>query len=307
MALDTAAAVVVLRGLTRKFDEGMESYTPFYPEVCSVRPSDGADEQYALLGAMPGVREWIGDRLFSRLRAAQFTIANREWEVSLEIEKNHIDDDRLGIYNDPLAALGVEAVAHPDELLFDLLVSGETEPCFDGQMYFDTDHAWGDSGTQSNDLTYAKAGTLPTEAEFRAAYHQARAAMLSYKRDNGKPFVRPTIKPLSGLILFVPPALEEIAHKALLKDLISGGETNIVLDRPRIVTVTHLSDATKFYLINPTSPIRPFVFQARRPVGRQMKGLDDREFKAVKFMADARYNLGYGAWWNAVLTTFTGP
>jgi phage major head subunit gpT-like protein len=50
--------------------------------------------------------------------------------------------------------------------------------------------------------------------------------------------------------------------------------------------------------------LRPFVFQARRPLARQMKGMDDREFKNVKFMTDARYNLGYLAWWNAVLTEF---
>ena len=66
-----------------------------------------------------------------------------------------------------------------------------------------------------------------------------------------------------------------------------------------------LTDATKFYLLNLSQPLKPFVFQARRPLQRQMKGMDDREFKDVKFMTDARYNLGYLAWWNAVLTTWT--
>jgi len=51
--------------------------------------------------------------------------------------------------------------------------------------------------------------------------------------------------------------------------------------------------------------IKPFVFQARRPLGRQMKGLDDREFKDVKLMTDARYNVGYFAWWYSVQSTFT--
>jgi phage major head subunit gpT-like protein len=306
MALDTAAATVKLRGLTAKFDEGMESYVPFYPGVCSVRPSDGADEQYALLGAVPGVREWLGDRQFGKLRAADFTIKNKEWEWSLEIDRVNIEDDRLSIYGDPLAEGGIEAAAHPDQLLFELLVAGEASACFDGQYFFDTDHAWGDSGTQSNDLTYAAAtGTTPTEDEFRGAYHQARAAMLGFKRDNGKPYIRPTIKPLTGLQLWVPPTMQEIATKALYKDLIASGETNIVLDKPLIIPISALTDATKFYLINPTGMMRPFVFQARRPVQRQMKGMDDRELKNVKFMTDARYNLGYGAWWNAVLTTFT--
>jgi hypothetical protein len=33
--------------------------------------------------------------------------------------------------------------------------------------------------------------------------------------------------------------------------------------------------------------------------------LNDIETKDVKFMTEARYNVGYLAWWTAVLTTFT--
>jgi len=306
MALDTARAVATLRGLTAKFDMAVENAAPFYPEVCTMVQSAGADEKYGFLGAMPGTREWLGDRDFHSLRAADYTLANKEWENSVAIEKNHIDDDRLGMYNPVMEQLGIEAAHHPDELLLSLIVAGEATACFDGQYFFDTDHAWGDSGTQSNDLTYAAAsGTTPTEDEFRSAYHAARKAMLQFKNDKGKLFIRPTVRPLPNLVLLVPPDLEETANKAINKQLVSSGETAIVLDKPRIVTLGGLTDATKFYLLNLGQALKPFVFQARRPLARQMKGMDDREFKDVKFMTDARYNLGYLAWWNAVLTTFT--
>lgn len=306
MALDTARAVAELRSLTQKFDLGRQSASPFYPSLCTVIPSNGADEEYGGLGSVPGVREWLGDRQFATLRAAKFTITNREWENSIRIEKNDIDDARLLKYGPILEQMGIEAEHHPDELLFETLVAGESEVCFDGQYFFDTDHAWGTSGTQSNDLTYAAAtGTVPTEAEFRAAYHAARSEMLTYKNDNGKLFHRPTIRPMSDLMLLVPPDLEETATAALTKTLVNSGETNIVIDRPTIVPCAYLTDATKFYLIRTGQPLKPFIFQARRPIGRQMKGTEDREFKDVKFMCDARYNVGYFAWWNAVLTTFT--
>lgn len=306
MPTNTASATAALRGLTAKFDIAVEQAQPFYPEICTLVRSTGADEKYGFLGAMPGMREWIGDRQFAQLRAGDFKIANRLWEASLRIEREDIEDDRIGLYETPLAALGEEAAYHPDELVFDLLINGETGECFDGQNFFDTDHVWGESGTQSNDLTATAADpNAPTEAEFRAAYHAARAAMLSYRNDQGKLFMRPTIRPLTGLILLVPPAMEETAARAINKLLVNGGETNIVLDQPRIVASGHLTSPSKFYLLNVQSRLRPFIFQARRPLQRQMKGLDDREFKDVKFMADARYNVGYGAWWNAVLTTFT--
>lgn len=306
MALDTARAVATLRGLTAKFDIGMEEAAPFYPEVCTMVTSQGADEKYGFLGAMPGMKEWLGDRQFQTLRAADYTLANKEYESSVNIDKNDIDDDRLGMYGPVLQQLGMEAAHHPDELLLTLITAGESTACFDGQYFFDTDHSWGDSGSQSNDLTYAAAsGTTPTEDEFRSAYHQARKAMLQFKNDQGKLFIRPTVRPLPNLLLIVSPDLEEVANKAINKQLVSSGETNIVLDKPRIVTLGGLTDATKFYLLNLGQALKPFVFQARRPLARQMKGLDDREFKNVKFMCDARYNLGYLAWWNAVLTTFT--
>ena len=34
------------------------------------------------------------------------------------------------------------------------LLAGESTVCFDGQYFFDTDHSEGDSGSQSNDITF---------------------------------------------------------------------------------------------------------------------------------------------------------
>lgn len=308
MTLDTAKTTAVLRGITQKFDDGVEMATPFYPEICTIVPSTRRDEQYAKLGGMPGVREWIGDRQFHQLRAADFVLKNKLWENSLGIEREDLEDDVTNLYGPVLAEMGSEAAHHPDELLLEVLVAGETEASFDGQNFFDTDHEWGDSGQQSNDLTYNAATTaVITEDEFRAAYHAARAAMLNFKRDNGKPYIRPKVRPLQKLMLLVPTTLEETANKAINKLLVESGETNIVLDKPTIVTLpdSYLSSSVKFYLLNLGTMLKPFVFQARRPLSRQMKGLNDKEFRDVKFMTDARYNVGYLAWWNAVLTTFT--
>lgn len=306
MALDTARTIANLRSLTQTFDLAVQSASPVYPAMCNVVNSDGADEEYGAIGSVPGMREWLGDRVFHTLKGAKFTLANRKWESSVRVEKDDIDDARLAKYGPVLQNMGVEASYHPDELMFEVLIAGESQACFDGQYFFDTDHLWGESGTQSNDLTYAAAtGTTPTETEFRAAYHQARAAMLGFKRDNGKPWHRPVLGPITDFMLLVPPAIEETARGALTKTLINNGENNLVIDTPRIVPCTYLTDATKFYLLRTGQAMKPFVFQNRQPLRREMKGMDDIEFKDVKFMTDARYSVGYFAWWNAVLTTFT--
>lgn len=153
MALDTAKATAVLRDLTNKFDLAVETADPFYPDICTVVPSNGLSERYGMLGQMPGVREWVGDRKFEQLRAGDFTITNKHWEQSLEIQRTDIEDDRMGMYGPVMEQLGAEAAYHPDELLITLIQNGESSASFDGQFFFDTDHSWGDSGTQDNDLT----------------------------------------------------------------------------------------------------------------------------------------------------------
>lgn len=205
-----------------------------------------------------------------------------------------------------LEQLAVEAAYHPDELLFQTLIAGESAACFDGQYFFDTDHSWGDSGSQSNDLTYDAASTSAvTTAEFKAAYHQARAAMLGFKNDRGKPLVRPVIGRRTSMLVLVPPQLELVATEAVQSVTINNSD-NIILDRPMVVSSPYLTDGTKFYTFYLADVLKPFVFQAREALQRQMKyaGNDDIEYKDAKFMTEARYNVGYAAWWTAVLTTF---
>jgi phage major head subunit gpT-like protein len=307
MALDTAKATVTLRDLTVTFDGAVRTAMAnvFYPTVSTIINSTGADEKYAWLGSMPTVREWLGDRAFKELRAANFVLENKHWESSLLIKKTDIDDDRLGMYDMLMPDMGARAVQHPDKLLFDVIVGGESAECWDGQNFFDTDHAWGSSGAQDNDLTFdATTGTTPTVEEFKTAYRNAVTALLGFKDDNGQPLNQPTVGRLSDLTVLVPLGLRSMAYDATESQILSNS-TNVVIDRPTIAASPFLTDATKFYVFYTGSFLKPFVFQARQPLSRQMKGMTDSETKDVKFMTEARYNIGYLAWWNAVLTTFT--
>lgn len=304
MSLDTAKAVAVANDITATFDAAVMSAMPFYPEICTVIPSTRESEKYGWVGAMPGVREWLGDRQFNELRASDYTLTNKLWEDSLGIEKTKIEDDSHGIYGPLIEQLAAEASYHPDSLLFDAIINGESTACFDGQFMFDTDHSYGDSGTQSNDLTYDAADhTAVTVAEMKAAIQAAAEAMLNFKNDQGNFLIRPTVRRLQNLLLIVPTELRVTALEAR-ESIVISNSTNVVIDEFDVITSPHLTSAVKMYLINRDSPLRPFVFQAREPLSRQVKGADDLETRLIKFMTQARYNVGYLAWWNAVLTTF---
>lgn len=305
MAQNTAKYEAVLRDLTHKFDIGFKQSSPFYPTVCTEVQSTGADEKYAWLGQVPSVREWLGDRVFNEMRASDFVLTNKLWEDSILVPKTNIDDDRMGLYAPMFENLGQRAALHPDKLLIEAIVAGESTACHDGQYFFDTDHAWGDSGTQDNDLTGAAAtGTLPTEAEFKAAFETSVAAMLGFKDDRGEPFNQPTVGQMNNLTVLVPIAYYAIAVKAVTAAILSNN-SNVQVWSPNVVASPFLTSGAKFYTFYTGSPLKPFVFQKREPLSRQKKGIEDLETKDVKFMTQARYNVGYLAWWNAVLYTFT--
>lgn len=305
MALTTAKQQVVRRDLTAKFDLGAVSTTPFYPTISTIIPSDGADEEYGWLGSMPGVREWLGDRQWNELRAADYRLVNRTWESSLKIKREHIDDDRLGIYGPILERLAMKAVRHPDKLMIDLLVNGETDLCFDGKSFFATDHAWGDSGAQDNDLvaTVTSASSV-TVSEFQDAWLESCSAMLGFKDDHGDSIHDTVVDNLTDLVCIVPLALRGVATKALEASLVNGGETNVVIDRPRIVVIPSLPSGVKFYTAKTDDPLGPLIFQPRKPLTREIAELDSIENKDAKFMTESRYAMGYGMWTNMVLTTF---
>lgn len=303
MSLQTASYQAVQRDITITFNNAVKGNEPIHPVLATQVSSTSADEKYGWLGELPGMREWIGPREFKQIRAADYELKNRDWEQSLEFQKNDIDDDRMGSFKPKTEALAEEAVFHPDELLFEVMNAAGSSVCYDGQYFFDTDHVWGDSGTQSNIVPQDIATAAePTPAEFRNSFHAALIRMLGFKNDQGKPFMRPRIQKLGNLVAVVPLNMYEAAGKAFDQQYVTGGESNYVIERPTIIPSVYSGDtefggsSTNWQLYYTGGRIKPFMFQARKPLQFQMKGADDIEESILKAMTWARYNVGYGMW-----------
>ena len=305
MATDVAKAIVTMNELTQRFDDAVVEAEPFWPTLCTEINSTHEEETYAWLLRMRGMVEWLGERQYQDLSAARYTIANKLWEDSLSVEETKIEDDSVGIYRNLATDFGTEAAHHPDDLTFEIMQAGDTTTCYDGQNFFDTDHQTENSGLQSNKLEHDVVSTTAvTPAEFRAAYNKGINQMLKYRDNLGRPYLRPRVrKGMPDIICLVPVDMQDAADMAFNAQLI-GGDSNRVVNRPRSVeTINYLSDQESFYILNVGKSVRPFVFQRRRPLRRQVKGIGDYEFKDVKLLADARYNVGYGLWQTAVKVT----
>ena len=140
MIVNQATLDLAFKGFQKVVTDAAISAPAFAEQIAMTVPSVSRDETYGWLGAFPSMREWIGPRNVQNLVSNGFTIQNRKFESTLEITRDDLSDDRLGIFKPMFAEMGQAGVRHREELVFGLLASGFTTNCYDGQFFFDTDH-----------------------------------------------------------------------------------------------------------------------------------------------------------------------
>lgn len=145
------------------FSGGFAGVTPLYTRVAMVVPSTTGSEEYGWLGLLPKMREWLGDRVVNSIKAHGYSIKNKPFELTIGVPRTAVEDDQYGVFTPLMTELGRSAAENPDDLVFSLLKNGTSEPCYDGQYFFDTDHpvvaADGTSASQSNWDDNGGAGT----------------------------------------------------------------------------------------------------------------------------------------------------
>lgn len=141
MAIVTPALLQALfTGFKKNFEDAKSEAPTQYQKIATVIKSTTKSNTYGWLGKFPTLRKWIGDRVIESMKAHSYQIVNEDFEATVGVDRNDIEDDELGIYAPLFAEMGRSAGVHPDELCFGLLGAGFTSPCYDGQYFFDTDH-----------------------------------------------------------------------------------------------------------------------------------------------------------------------
>lgn len=305
MGQANASTIIALqKGFRALFRETADAVQPMWRRVAMEAPSDGAEENYQWLGRVPAMKEWLASKTMEQLRGMNYLIVNKDWESTIEVDRNDIEDDRLGMYRPRIAELADEAMRHPDELLSSARVSGFTAAglCYDGQQFYDTDHVTGNSGSQSNVVS----GTGFTTAQVTADFRSARAKLRTFKDDQGKPYVRRTGK--LDLMITSSPDLEGVLEELATATQI-GSTTNVLRGAFEYQIDPYLT-GNDWYLDYMGSMVKPFVMQIRkRPdfVALDNPNATEMVFLRKKFAysVEARYNLGYGLWQYSVMVNNT--
>ncbi|MFZ6644425.1 Mu-like prophage major head subunit gpT family protein [Undibacterium sp. TJN25] len=286
----------VFIGLKTTFNNAFSSAPTVWEKIAMKVPSTTGQNDYAWLSKFPRMRQWIGDKVVKALEGFKYVIVNNDFEATVEVERNDIEDDNLGIYAPQAQGAGESAKQLPDEIIADVVNNSMTTKCYDGQYFFDTDHPvkQEDGTIASISNKGSQALSVASLAAAQASLGAAEIAMMEFKDDEGRPLnVLPNV-------LMVPPALKGVANTLLTTDRLEDGKPNPYKNAFELVVNPRLKSRTAWYLLDTTKPVKPFIYQERKaPVFVQQTDPNaDDVFsrKQFKFGAEARAAGGYGFW-----------
>lgn len=149
MLINAANLGELFRGFKTNFLEGSGMVTPEWQKIATLVTERALEVKYSWLAALPGLRQWIGERHVKSLALHDYTVKNVPFEMTIAVMREHIEFDRYGQFAPAMREMGYEAAIHPDRLVFDLLAAGFASECYDEQYFFDADHPVG-NGVVSN-------------------------------------------------------------------------------------------------------------------------------------------------------------
>lgn len=274
--------------------------------------SDQESETYKWLGMSPAMREWVGGRQAKGLREDGITIVNKLFEATLEIPVDWMRRDKTGQIQVRVNELAARSVTHWQSLLSGLIANGETGICYDGQYFFDTDHAEGKSGSQSNDITVDISAvpadlhgttTNPSPEEIRAMVFAGVTQILGFKDGQNEP-----MNEMARRFQVQVPTAWFTNAAAGLKNPIVGGDTNTVTSLDGysfdLAVNPRLTWTDKLAVFRSDGDTKPFIRQSE--LGVEVDAIAEGselefEHRMHHYGISASRNVGYGYWQHSCL------
>lgn len=297
MLVNKSALDSIFTGLKTIFNNTLKAQLGSWQATAMEVQSTGAGEDYAWLSRFPKMRKWVGEKFIKVLEAGKYYKKNEDWETTIAVDRNDIEDDRLGIYNVQAMGAGESAAELRDIIVDDLKNAAFASECMDGQFFYDTDHPLQNSDGVASSVSNKGTAALSaaTLAAVTASYGAARTAIMGYTDSEGMPLR------LIPDTLEVPPALEAVARIICEKDKLVDNSPNPYQGTAKVIVNPALTSATQWMLhVTSKQSMKPFIVQMRKApvfVSQTDMSADDVFNKAeYKFGAEARATGLYGFW-----------
>ena len=102
-----------------------------------------AATQHSWLEQLHGIHEWVGERVLNNAKLGKLTVVNRDFENTIKVSRNEIEDDQYGVYAPLVGMMGADAENLWKKLAIEaLLGNGEWA---DGNPFFCSGRVLGES------------------------------------------------------------------------------------------------------------------------------------------------------------------
>jgi len=323
MSLTATTSAVIRKTADAAFVKSWESHlaTVDLGRFVSTFNSDASRADFGWFGSIPFPSQWASARSHRSLKSYTDTLTPVWWELTVDWDVDAFEDDQTGTASNTAAGIAARSKEHVNSRLSYVIMEGDGsthDTAYDGQFYFDDDHA--ESGTnQDNDLTSAAStGTDPTAAEFEAAFGDALEALAGFTDDQGNPLGLP-----GGVEVVIPPEYMKVAGIVLGSNGTTAASTTdpgmsdttsisgIFRGQYKVTMNPYLTDADRFYLFMPATAdsVGPFIQVSRHDwVFNTFDPTNDslcNENRIVSFRAEAKYEFGYGLWQKGIVHIFS--
>lgn len=281
----------VFTGLKTIFNNALKAQTGNWQATAMEVPSTSAGEDYAWLSRFPKMRKWVGDKHVKSLEAGKYYKKNEDWEATISVKRNDIEDDNLGIYSPQAMSAGESAGELHDIIVDDLKANAFAAECWDGQYFYDTDHPVNGASVSNKGTAALSAATL---ALAKASYGAGREAVMGFTDSEGMPLR------LVPNVLEVGPSQEAVAKILCEAEKLQDNSPNPYRGSATVLLNPTITDNRWMLHVTSKQSVKPFIVQMRKkPVFVSQTGMDNDDVfnKAeFKFGAEARATGLYGFW-----------
>lgn len=261
-----------------------------WKKIASIFNSTSSEEYYPWLGQVPSLKEWKDKRQLSGLPAHDYSLVNKDWEATIEVDRNALKDDKLGQIPTRVGQLVDAYYRGIVREVFSRLDAGSTGLAFDGLAFFlaSDSRALGESGYIVNIISGSYSGSA---AEVRSAISAGAAKMAGFKDENGEYL---GLQPDTAVC---SPAMLPVIQEAIRPDYAGAKRPEADYVQDIIANPWIDADSLDWYMLCTSEEVKPIIFQNRQ--NPETTSLDNPDSlanfmeKKLYYGIDARFETGY--------------
>jgi len=238
----------VFTGLKATFAEAVLATEPeAIKQLMEVVPSTGGSENYPVASLLGDLEEVLDEVTITGIGSFVQNVENRTFARIVQVGRNDIADDNIGVYRPGVRQLGRRAALYPLRLAVEALLNGFTDTWVDGQAVFSASHTWVGGASWSNRSDVA------LDAD---NFKDAVDALETRSGPDGSPLG------LTPGVLVCGPTNRAAAEDVLEVQYNANGASNRHYGKCKLIVMPRFGSSAAWFLMD-TDPVRPMILQDR--------------------------------------------